>query len=552
MVEHPQGDVLEGPVPALRARWIVSLFGASLLLGASFVAPAERQSAEKLESIEIQVGDFVFDALAAGPEEGELVLLLHGFPQTGYSYRHQLRALGAAGYRAVAPDQRGYSPGARPSEVAAYGMTHLVGDVVGMATSLGRQRFHLLGHDWGGAVAWATATFQPQRVVTLTVLSTPHYLALAQSYADPESEQAQRSAYFDDFAAEGAEARFLAEDMALLRGILAGTGVPDVDLEVYLQRLGTPEAMRATLNWYSALVAAQAGSTPSVASVPAAGLLVPTLYLWGTQDPAFASAAAQNSASFVAAPLEFHSLTGRGHWLPEEVPDTVTRLLLEHLGRSFPDLRSTPPARHFDTVSRRFTSTASPRLALAVPERYVYLGRLGFPLKEVAWVDRHLFAELEGRSVRSLLVLQFEGFLEGAESRYRFGIPSGADVAGGDFRFSPERVDLGGHHFVHNTWAFDWRASAASRPGFESDRTLRFLEGRGLEMEDGWMMSRFVREVGPEQRQELILFYLVPLATRGQALAAFPDGGPVSAVYDELSSEITAESLHIFDKLEEQ
>ena len=121
--------------------------------------------------VELAVGDLVFDARAEGPADGELVLLLHGFPQTSLSWRHQLGALAAAGYRAVAPDQRGYSPGARPADVAEYRIERLVGDVLGFADALGVERFHLVGHDWGGAVAWQVAGRHPERLRTVTSLS---------------------------------------------------------------------------------------------------------------------------------------------------------------------------------------------------------------------------------------------------------------------------------------------------------------------------------------------------------------------------------------------
>ncbi|MGH9248466.1 MAG: alpha/beta fold hydrolase, partial [Acidimicrobiales bacterium] len=127
-----------------------------------------------MDVTEIAVGPHTFDALADGPEDGELVLLLHGFPQTSAAWRDQVAALAAAGYRAVAPDQRGYSPRARPTELAAYAMPELVGDVIGFADVLGAERFHLVGHDWGGAVAWQVAGRHPERLHTLAAVSTPH------------------------------------------------------------------------------------------------------------------------------------------------------------------------------------------------------------------------------------------------------------------------------------------------------------------------------------------------------------------------------------------
>lgn len=308
------------------------------VFGVTAVSSKGPEEAVGWQQIEISVGEMVFDALEAGPEEGELVLLLHGFPQTGYSYRHQIIALAKAGYRAVAPDQRGYSPGARPTEVDAYRMQHLVGDVLEIADALGSERFHLIGHDWGGAVAWVTATRRPDRVITLTVLSTPHFQALASSFSDPDSDQSKRSSYFGDFAAEGAEKRFLADDKALFRQILAGAG-GDSDIEVYLDRLGTPDAMRAALNWYTALVASRTASSPptSPSKTPSSGpppIGVPTLYIWGTEDSAFGRAPAEATADFVDAPYRFVELEGRGHWLPEEAAERVNQLVLEHLAHA--------------------------------------------------------------------------------------------------------------------------------------------------------------------------------------------------------------------------
>jgi pimeloyl-ACP methyl ester carboxylesterase len=144
-----------------------------------------------VESLQIEVGELRFSARAAGPPDGELVILLHGFPQTSYAFRHLLRDLAGEGFRAVAPDQRGYSAGARPEDVASYRIGQLIGDVVGLADSLHAPRFHLVGHDWGGAVAWGVAFRHPERLRSLTVLSTPHPAALGR--ARRESDQAERS-----------------------------------------------------------------------------------------------------------------------------------------------------------------------------------------------------------------------------------------------------------------------------------------------------------------------------------------------------------------------
>ncbi|HSR52376.1 MAG TPA: alpha/beta fold hydrolase [Acidobacteriota bacterium] len=287
------------------------------------------------ERIQIETGPLTFDALAAGAQEGELVLLLHGFPQTSYSFRHQIKALAQAGYRAVAPDQRGYSPGARPSEVAAYAMSQVVSDAVAMADKLGRQQFHLVGHDWGGAVAWVTATRFPDRVTSLTVLSTPHFAALQSALAQPGSEQAKRSSYFEVFGAEGAEDRFLADDAAYLRSVFQSGGLTPQEIQVYVDALGTPEAMRAALNWYSALnlsqsaVSSAAAANPAPPSVPS--IQVPTLYVWGSKDSAFARSSAEATRQYVAGPYQFEVLEGMSHWLPEQAAERVNELLLRHV-----------------------------------------------------------------------------------------------------------------------------------------------------------------------------------------------------------------------------
>lgn len=290
---------------------------------------------QEIEVIQIPVGAMVFEARAAGPDDGPLVLLLHGFPETSYAFRHQLRALAAAGYRAVAPDQRGYSPGARPDGVAPYAMTNLTDDVAAIADALGAERFDLVGHDWGGAVAWVVATRFPGRVRTLTVLSTPHYAALSSARAQTGSDQAQRSSYFTDFAAPGAETRFLADDAAYLRSLWG-----DLDPEavgVYMDALGNPEALRAALAWYGAAfggaAAGGSGSGGAATGPPPAPtpVQVPTLYVWSTEDTAFGRGPAEATRDFVSGPYRFEVIEGVDHWIAERVPERVNRLILEQL-----------------------------------------------------------------------------------------------------------------------------------------------------------------------------------------------------------------------------
>jgi pimeloyl-ACP methyl ester carboxylesterase len=270
--------------------------------------------------LELTVGSLVFDARDAGPADGEVVLLLHGFPQTSWEWRHQLEALGTAGYRAVAPDQRGYSPRARPLEVEAYHPERLVEDVVGMADALGVDRLHLVGHDFGGLVAWHTAARHADRLATLTVVSTPHPRVMARSILEG-GEQREKSSYMLFFRSREAESYFLDDDAAGLRQLYESSDLDDVD--DYLRVLTEPGALTAALNWYRALdrdVIERMGPVTTR-----------TLYVWSTEDPALGRVAAEGTAEHVDGPYRFEVLDGVGHFVPELAPDALSRLLLEQL-----------------------------------------------------------------------------------------------------------------------------------------------------------------------------------------------------------------------------
>jgi pimeloyl-ACP methyl ester carboxylesterase len=268
-------------------------------------------------------GPLTFDALAAGPVDGEPVLALHGFPQTARCWRHQLDALGAAGFRVVAPDQRGYSAGARPEPVEAYDTGELVSDVLALADALGWDRFHLVGHDWGAAVAWQVAGRHGDRLRTLTVVSVPHPRAFGAALRDPDADQGQRSGYIDLFRAEGSEELILADDAAGLRLIYAGSGMSDDEAAPYLEAFADVDRLRAALHWYRAA---------SLTSVGGLGpITVPTLYVWSTDDPALGREAAEGTAACVDGPYRFEVLEGVSHWVPEQAPDRLSELLLAHL-----------------------------------------------------------------------------------------------------------------------------------------------------------------------------------------------------------------------------
>jgi len=276
-----------------------------------------------IESIELPVGSFTFQALAAGPPDGPVVLLLHGFPESSAEWRHQLDSLAAAGYRAVAPDQRGYSPGARPSGVDAYSIDHLVADIIAIADELGARRFHLVGHDWGAIVSWHVAAAYPDRLRSLTILSVPHPNAFARALApDGGTDQPERSSYIHGFKQPGGGDFFVAGEGDGLRHAFAASGLAGHDVEDHVRVLTQPGAIDAAVSWYGAYDFHCGGI---------AAIEVPTLYVWSTDDPAIGRDGAEWTAECVRGPYRFEIFEGVPHWIPEAAPDRLDPLLLDHL-----------------------------------------------------------------------------------------------------------------------------------------------------------------------------------------------------------------------------
>jgi pimeloyl-ACP methyl ester carboxylesterase len=285
-----------------------------------------------MERFEVAANGLTFSAVAEGPADGRPVLFLHGFPQTSWSWHHQLAEVGAEGYRALAFDQRGYCNGARPADVDDYRIDALVADALAVADSQGMERFDLVGHDWGAMVAWVTAGRHPDRVRTLTAVSVPHPAAFAASLGGGDPDQAQRSSYIEAFRQVGvAERALLGEDGSGdgLRAMFAASGLASdaEEVDVFVAAMLEPGALTAALNWYRAM-SAEAFSDVGKISVP-------TLYVWSTEDIALGRQAAEATEAWVSGPYRFEVLAGVSHWIPEAAPQDLGRLLLEHL-------RSTP------------------------------------------------------------------------------------------------------------------------------------------------------------------------------------------------------------------
>ena len=267
-----------------------------------------------------------FDALVAGEPGAPLVLLLHGFAESMQCWRAQVNALAGAGYRAIAPSQRGYSPGARPDtrDHANYHIDRLMDDALAVvaASGYGDSRFHLAGHDWGGSIAWALADQYPERLASLTVLSRPHPNAFNRALKLPDGDQAHRSHHHRAFLEPDAGDVVLADDAGWLRERLAAGGVPAAAIEQHLAVLGNKPAMEGALAWYRARGAIR-GELGMIK--------VPTLYIWGDADDTVGQIAAEGTRDFIEAPYRFEMLPGIGHFAADQAPERVSELLLEHV-----------------------------------------------------------------------------------------------------------------------------------------------------------------------------------------------------------------------------
>ena len=280
----------------------------------------------------IDVGELRLAIRESG--EGELVLLLHGFPETSHSWRHQIPALAAVGHHVVAPDLRGYGESDAPVGVAEYAFPKLVGDIVGLIGALGAERAHLVGHDWGGSLCWALAARAPQLVSSLTILNSPHPVASAETRQVPA--QAQKSWYMLLFQFPGiAEEWLSANDFANLRSFVFDTAPPatfaEEDRRVVCDALARPGRLTAALNYYRANIPPESWLKPPPDLPP---ITAPTTIIWAEADAYMTTLLLERSAEKVTGPLHVERLPGVSHWVQQEVPDEISRLLVDALARA--------------------------------------------------------------------------------------------------------------------------------------------------------------------------------------------------------------------------
>lgn len=263
----------------------------------------------------IRVGEVDLNVFVSG--EGPAILLLHGFPDSNALWRKVAPTLVQAGYRVVAPDQRGFGLSSAPEGVVHYRVEHIVGDAVGLLDQLGIDRAHVVGHDWGAVIGWLLAGNHPERLHSLTAVSVGH----PRAYANAGLEQKRKGWYTLLFQLRGVTERLLsANEFRNLRRW--AHRYPD--LEHCIREMSRPGRLTAGLNWYRAnLIRILFGRHPPCP--------LPTLGVWSTEDFALAEDQMTRSQRFVDGPWRYHRFDGLGHWLPLEAPDRLSGLILDFI-----------------------------------------------------------------------------------------------------------------------------------------------------------------------------------------------------------------------------
>ena len=267
----------------------------------------------------VRAGELDFPVVDHG--EGPAVLLLHGFPDSRHLWRHQVPALAGAGFRALAPDLRGFGDAPKPAGVPAYALERVIDDLIGILDALGVERAHVVGHDWGAVVAWLLASTRPERVASLTALT----VGCPGNSGQRTIEQLEKAWYMFFFQHQGVAEEWLRrDDWSGLRMLLRGGG----DFERYSADLGRPGALTAALNWY------RANTPPSVLLDPPPDLppvRVPVLGVSADGDAYLTEAHVKNSQEKVVGPWKYVRMEGASHWLMLDRPEELNRLLLEFL-----------------------------------------------------------------------------------------------------------------------------------------------------------------------------------------------------------------------------
>ncbi len=269
-----------------------------------------------MNRIKIKARGLTFAALSDGPADGVLIHILHGLPRTSWEWHHQIPKLAEAGFRTIAPDMRGYSPGARPEGKKAYTVKEFVKDTLAIADELGwaERPFHLMGTSIGAVIAWILAGKYPNRVATLACINQPHPMAIVETMETKAADtQREGYSYFSKYRQEGKE-------WENFRSALSRYDLPDEEIDPYRKALGSDEALRAVFHWYRVL------RVPVLKPV-----VMPTLYIWPRNVSNVSKEMAEANAHYVKGPYRFEILEKALNFALQMEPEKTTRLLLEHL-----------------------------------------------------------------------------------------------------------------------------------------------------------------------------------------------------------------------------
>lgn len=277
----------------------------------------------KVEKKEIQMNGMTYTVREAGMDnKGELVILLHGFPECSIIWEKTMEKLSDLGYRCLAPDQRGYSEGARPDGYENYAVNILADDVAAFAKKAGYDRqFHLVGHDFGAVVGWTAVAMYPELIKSWTALSVPYWPAYYWAIQN-DPEQQKKGAYVKHFQEPGLPEKMLAaDDYAILKKLW--NGFDERTIKEYMEIFGSEGALTAVVNWYRALFSVNTGIEYNAVTTP-------TLFIWGNQDLAIGRAGVDKSHSYMQGDYEFKELNA-GHWLTEFNEAEVSGLIIDQI-----------------------------------------------------------------------------------------------------------------------------------------------------------------------------------------------------------------------------
>jgi pimeloyl-ACP methyl ester carboxylesterase len=300
------------------------------------LAPACRRTLEgaqvlsPVEHHRIQTNGITLHVVQAGPQDGPLAILLHGFPEFWMGWSHQVDSLVQAGYRVWIPDQRGYNTSDKPTDIASYRLDAVADDICGLITASGRERAVVCGHDWGGVAAWRLANKYPEKVSRLVIANSPHF-AVMMRHIKSSVTQLMKSWYMFFFQLPKLPEHGLSRNnYRALVGVLRGTSrrgsFSNADIDSYRSAWQQPGAISGMLNWYRAAFRAQrgAGGSPRIT--------VPTLLIWGTKDHALETAIAHKSIALCDAG-ELLLIEEAGHWLLHEEPERINAAIRDFLAK---------------------------------------------------------------------------------------------------------------------------------------------------------------------------------------------------------------------------